>query len=278
MSRTITKGDRAALRLLHDTQVSLEKARNATGNRTFALESAADEAAGPVPAIYAEVTAALESWEERFEHLMDDEASRFPIYGYWLRSVRGIGPALASQLLAMLLPPLADRGPSTWYKAAGLTVEAREDGTNRLPRARKPRCANCQATTFRRPMRSETKRVCTECGTTLPPDAGKISWYPRLRRCLHNVATSFVRNGGYYRTVYEGRKERLTAQHAGDKAWPPYRLDDVARWATVKLFLAHLWEMWLEAEGVTGRRAYVIEVLGHPHYIPAPRSEGGRKI
>ena len=234
------------LRLYHVTQVSLEKFRIQTGNRLSALERHADELDDPAAEAYRELFEVLDGFEARFEDLMLAEAKKYPVYDYWLKHVKGIGPALAGQLLAMLLPPLVERGPSTWYKAAGLTVEE-HDGQSRLPRAR--------------------------------AGGGKLTYYPRLRRTLYNLATSFVRAGpGYYPDEYEKRKARLVAKHEGDANWPPHRLDAVARWSTVKLFLSHLYEKWLEAEGETGRKAYVLEVLGHTTYIAPPEPVAGRKV
>ncbi len=256
VTREVTS-DQAGLKLLHDTQVSLEKLRISVGNRASALEREADWSTSDVGRVYGELHRSLDDWEARIEELMARETARFPVWGAWLSHVKGIGPGLGSQLLAMLLPPLPDRGPSTWYKAAGLTVERvtrtggltdpdDPDGMSRLPRARAGRDG--------------------------------LPYYPRLRRCLHNVAESFVRSGGYYRRVYELRKARLVAQHTGHPDWPPYRIDTVARWVMVKMFLSHLWEVWLEVEGETGRRAYVLDVLGHPSYEPAPRWDGNGKI
>lgn len=244
---TIERTERpdSGLKLLHGTQISLEKARIQVGNRVSALERDADWTTSDIGVLYAELHAALEGWEERLERAMAREASAYPVWDAWLSHVRGIGPGLASQLLAMLLPPLPDRGPSTWFKAAGLTVE-QIDGVSHLPRA----------------------RVGQE----------GLSYYPRLRRCLFNVATSFVRVGGYYRAVYETRKARLVAQHAGDVAWPPYRLDSVARWVMVKLFLSHMYEKMLESDGHVGRRAYVLDVLGHTQYQPPPEWDGQHKM
>lgn len=231
----------AHLKDLHQTQVSVEKLRIALSNRVSALERGVDEAERPVPEVYAELTQMATGMEARIDEEIRREVQRWPIWGHWLGHVKGIGPALAGQMLALLLPPLPDRGPSTWYKAAGLTPQERPDGLYRLPRAR--------------------------------AGEGKITYHPWLRRCLYNVGTSFVRNGGYYREAYEQYKEELCSAHAGDEAWPPFRLDRVARWKTIKFFLAHLWEKWLEAEGQNGRRAYVVEKLGH-HYMPPPEPNG----
>jgi hypothetical protein len=229
---------------MHDTQVSLEKIRIQVGNRVAALTAGTDQVADPTVLAYERLHQILKDQEEEFEAMMASIAAEHPVWP-WLSRVRGIGPALGSQMLSMLMPPLEDRGPSTWYKAAGLTVELRPDGTYRLPRAR--------------------------------AGEGKITYYPRLRRCLHNVAESFVRQGGYYRKIYDERKAALTAKHSGDKEWPQHRLDSVARWAMVKLFLAHLYEEWAGSIGIEGRRAYVVEKLGH-HYVPPPQPEGKTKI
>ena len=234
------------LKALHETQVSLEKFRIALSNRVSALQRGVDAAERPVPELYGELTRTAEAMEARIDEEIRREVAIWPVWDHWLSHVKGIGPALAGQMLALLLPPLTDRGPSTWYKAAGLAPEQRPDGLMRLPRARS--------------------------------GEGKITYHPWLRRCLHNVATSFVRNGGYYREVYEARKVELQSAHAGDDAWPPHRIDSVTRWKVVKLVLAHLWEKWLEAEGQDGRRAYVVDRLGHHYQAPPEPVAGGKKV
>lgn len=234
------------LKLFHGTQVSLEKMRIQVSNRLSAISREADNLDKPVVGAYKDLLESLVYYEQRFDDLMTEAAEEFPVYQTWLSHVKGIGPSLAAQLLAMLLPPLVERGPSTWYKAAGLTP-SEVDGIMRLPRAR--------------------------------VGGGSLTYYPRLRRCLFNVATSFVRTGGYYRDVYDRQKARLAGKHEGDPQWPPHRLDDVARWLMIKLFLSHLYEEWLKAEGKgAGRKAYVLEVLGHTSYIEPPQPIKGKKM
>jgi hypothetical protein len=237
---------RSPLRYLHDTQVSLEKFRIALSNRTSAIERGVDEQVAPVPDVYGRLASMAADMEQEVDRAIATELTSWPVYSSWLRHVKGIGPSLSGQILALLLPPIPTKGPSSWYKAAGLAPEERPDGLSRLPRAR--------------------------------AGEGKITYHPWLRRCLYNVATSFVRNGGYYRTMYEQFKARFQEQHAGDDEWPPIRIDRVARWKTVKLFLAHLWEAWCEVEGIIPRRPYVIDVLGHGGYIPRPLVNGTGKI
>lgn len=236
------------LRHLHDTQVSLEKLRIGIGNRVSAIQRGVDENENPVPDVYMRLHGMADQMEAEIDKAILDELGNWRVWNEWLRHVKGIGPSLAGQMLAMLLPPIPSKGPSSWYKAAGLTAYENEAGQMRLERPGSGRGEN-----------------------------GKLSYHPWLRRCLFNVATSFVRNGGYYRQVYERGKAQLQERHAGDENWPPHRVDSAARWKMIKLFLSHLWEAWSVAESIPRRPAYVIEKLGH-QYIPRPMPEGKGKI
>jgi len=262
------------LRHLHDTQVSLEKFRIALGNRCSALSRGVDEAARPVPEVYERLHQMATDMEKEIDVAIAAELDKWPVYRSWLSHVKGIGPSLAGQMLALLLPPIPSKGPSSWYKAAGLAPELRPDGLTRLPRPSRVRCPECSSTTFQQ---KQGEKTCTECGRPLAKGEGKVSYHPWLRRCLYNVGTSFVRNGGYYRVIYEQTKERLQHLHEGDKDWPPIRVDRTARWKMVKVFLAHLWEAWSEVEGIPARLPYVVETYGH-QYIPRPLPTGDGKI
>jgi hypothetical protein len=234
------------LRSMVETQRSVEKLRIQVGNRVGVLERGQDAAEEPVPEEYQRVLDRIMEIEADLDAAVVKQLRTYPVWDYWLRHVRGIGPSLAGKMLALLLPPIPTKGPSSWYKAAGLAPELRPDGQMRLPR---PRAGE-----------------------------GKITYHPHLRAALYLVGTSFVRNGAYYRGIYEERKARLQQQHEGDKEWPKIRVDMVARWATVKLFLAHLYEAWCEVEGIERRMPYIVE-YGQHHYIarPMPR-EDGKKI
>lgn len=244
--RRVSMDAKSVLKGLAETAASLEKLRIGMGNRISALERGVDDAVEPVPPVYEEIMAGMERLEALVDSALADAVRKNPVYDLWLRHVKGIGPGLAAQMLAFLLPPKEGFGVGTWYKACGLSPQWREDqGKWRLPRDR----------------------------------AGEQAHHHRyLRRCLHNVATSIVRVGGLYRAVYDDQKNRLVLAHTGDPAWPPLRLDQTARWITVKFLLSHLWEKWAEIEGITVRGPYVIEVLGHQGYTPAPNPDGRRKI
>ena len=244
---TVERPEPTKLKNLFNTRISLQKFRIQAGNRVAAVERGADDLEDDVTVAYQRIHASAQEWESIIDELAEAELAAFPVYDTWLKHVKGIGPMLAVQLLALLHEPTPERGPSSWTKAAGMDPRPRPDGTNRMPR---PRAGE-----------------------------GTITYHPGLRKALYLIATSFVRGGGYYRTVYEQRKARVLAQHTGDKDWPPHRIDAVARWMTVRLFLSHLWEEYSRALGQgQGRRAYVLDVLNHPHYIPPPQWDGKTKM
>ena len=192
------------LRYLYDTSVQIERVRIGMGNRLSAIERGADTSTEEVPPIYGEIQAMFEDMEARLERSMVVEMrQRYPVYDAWLKHVKGVGPALASQLLSLLLPPLPEKGPSSWYRAAGLYGEERPDGTRRIPIARK--------------------------------GEGKVTYHRWLRRCLHNLGESFVRTGGYYREVYDRTKRRLYRQHS----WKAEAL--LTRWESVGVEARREW-------------------------------------
>lgn len=233
---------------LHRTRMSLQKVRIGLGNRVDASRRGVDDNLDVVTDVYDKIRLQAEEWEGELNRVSAKQLETFPVWDHWLRHVKGIGPLLAVQMLALLHTPQPNRGPSTWSKAAGMNPSVRPDGQSRLPR---PRVGE-----------------------------GTITYHPGLRKTLYLVGLSFVKTGGYYREVYDARKARLVSQHKDDPAnWPPHRLDSVAKWMAVRLFLSHLWEKWLESEGRgPGRRAYVLDVLKHQHYIAPPEWDGKSKI
>lgn len=258
------------LKFLHNTQQSLEKFRIQMNNRVSAIERGVDENNKPVPQIYAILLEQAQTMEATVDKAIDTELKNWPVYNEWLRHVKGIGPSLSGQLLALLIPPVPWKGPSMWIKAAGLAPQLRVNKECPL------HGDNPNADLWEQP---DNLEHCT-CEHRLPrPRAGegKITYHPGLRRCLYNVATSFVRNGGYYREAYEINKRRLLGQHSGQAAWPPYRIDSAARWATIKLFLCHLFEAYAATLGFTPRTPYVVEKFGH-QLIPRPLPDGKSKM
>ena len=239
-----------AITMLVKTAAQVEKLRVSTGLRISAVERGASMPDVAVPPVYIEIHDTMRQLEDRIDSYLREELEHYPVYTNWLCHVRGIGPGLAAQLLGLLRPPLPGTNASTWYKAAGLVPEKRDEGTDketmRLPRPRS--------------------------------GEGKVEYYPYLRRCLYNVWESFMRQGGYYKAIYDTARARLDALHPDDALWPKIRLHRVANWIMVKRFLSDMYSEWSKTLGFEVSRPYVIDLLRHQSYQPPPQWDGGPKI
>lgn len=245
----------SSFRMIYNTSRSLEKFRIQLSNRLSAIDRTVDDMDDEVLALYERLDRLIRTEETAVDKMLTQRLSSFPVYDYWLKHVRGIGPSLSAHMLGMLITPRSDLGPSIWYSAAGLVPVFHEDTQEwHLPR----------------PTKGE----------------GKITYYPWLRRCLWLVGEQEVKQGRYYRAQYDREKTRLESLHAptitpnppNPQEWPKHRIHNVAKWAMVKFFMSHLWEMWLRSEGSPSRQPYVIEVLGHPTYYPPPIYDGTNAI
>lgn len=85
----------------------------------------------------------------------------------------------------------------------------------------------------------------------------------RLKTALYLVGDSFIKSRSPYRQFYDKAKER----YAGREGWTPLHISLAARRKMIKIFLAHLWETWREAQGLPIRKPYVIDYLEHTTYV-----------
>lgn len=83
---------------------------------------------------------------------------------------------------------------------------------------------------------------------------------PFLKMTCWKIAGQFVRQGKFYRTVYEQYKDLYIARD-GDILTAGH-IENRARRATVKLFLSHLWEMWRKSLGMDAGTIYLQHKLG----------------
>jgi hypothetical protein len=146
----------------------------------------------------------------------------------------------------------------------------------------------------------EPKRVTKDL---LKRAISRRPWNAGLKTLCWKIGESFVKvsnnPNAFYGKVYKDRKELETARNAmgafADQAaailvkkkigktteayksyvvgqLPPAHIHARAKRYAVKLFLAHLHEVWFtEVFGVPPPKPYPIRELGHTHYIPPPR-------
>ena len=218
------------LRILVDVREAMQKERIGFGNRVGALERAADTGNG-------ETEAMMQRWLEHFaavEKQADADikaaVKEYGIYEYVSR-VKGIGPMLAAQLVALIDIERAATVSALW-RYAGYAVF---DGERERPRK-----------------------------------GERLSYNARLKKVCYLVGTSFLKSSSPYRAVYDSAREYYAANRPD---WTAAHQHMAAMRRMIKHFLAHLWQVWRELEGLPTRALYVEERLGHEH-IPSPVEYG----
>jgi hypothetical protein len=96
----------------------------------------------------------------------------------------------------------------------------------------------------------------------------------RLKTATYKVTSLQIRLSGPYARIYrEAKHGYLTTRSSEsalpkDQQWPLLRCELAARRKASKLFLAHLWEVWREAEGLPVSSPFVKESDGHSFISP----------
>ena len=196
--------------------------------------------------------------EKEYETIIWREIKSMPIIQKWAIRVKGIGPRLSGLLVANIMPIERFANPAKLWAYCGLHVI---DG-------------------------KAAHRVKGE----------KSNWNAELKATAWKIGGCFLRSGGPYREQYDTYKKYLiTRELKNDKliwqsdgtnisiAFPPkdvqveewnLKAPDKPEWTllhihnmairrTVKLFLAHLWAVWREIEGLPTVRPYAVERAGH---------------
>lgn len=83
---------------------------------------------------------------------------------------------------------------------------------------------------------------------------------PFLKMTCWKISGQFVKQGKFYRAIYESKKEFYTGRDGGKLT--KLHIENRARRAMVKLFLSHLWEMWRKADGLPAGEIYLQYRLG----------------
>lgn len=174
------------------------------------------------------------------EHVLDD----FSIHP-WLKSVKGIGPAMAAVIISELDPARAVH-PSSFWKLAGLDVA--EDGKGRS--------------------RRKEHLVRVEYTNRAGEKAEKlgITFNPFLKTKLTGVlGSSFLKaKNEPYSGIYYGYKNRLE-HHPEHKDKTKLHKHHMANRYMIKLFLVDLWKHWRTIEGLPVHGSYQEDKLGMAH-------------
>lgn len=271
-------------RYLVDYYYICQEDRKRAGNQTRALGEGQEP--NLVVGWLADQASTLEAQVKR---ALDKYTDAHPV-GSWLKSIHGIGPVIAAGLLAHIDIAKAPTAGHIW-RYAGL------DPTRRWDKGQK------------RPWNATLKTLCWKIGQSFMKFSNDDAcFYGRLYR--ERKAYEIQRNeaGGNEAAVelalqrmgkdtesyswltgcYRPEQVRALRQAdnlnqqtlakikgepgSGVRMLPPAQIDARARRWAVKLFLAHLHEVWYEKHhGTKPPLPYPIAILGHAHQIP-PRA------
>lgn len=194
-------------------------------------------------AIMVEQYEALLRAENRQMGSIEDELETMPIWNEFLSGVRGCGPTMAGVILSRFDIHKAER-PSQFWAYAGYDVAA--DG-----RGRSRRKEHLVTRTYTDREGNESERQ-------------GITFDPFLKTKLYVLATSFIKAGGPYRTVYDGYKLRLESHPNWVEKTKSHRHNAAMRYM-IKMFLLDLWTRWREIEKLPIVPSYHEAKLGHKH-------------
>jgi len=261
------------LKLLVSTYYAIQKERIQTGNRVKALERSGVQKYTAAD-LHEHLDEKLKDVEDWIAGKVGDRLESIDIHNAWLRHVPGVGPILAGGLISVIDPISRFEKPSALWKYAGLHVV---DG--KAPK--KARGTKLEWNPFLR-------TLCWKLGDSFVKAGGYYrNTYDGARQKEDNKAPFRIpiRDAQGYLLVEDIGKIKegtmIGSENFSEFKKQAKGKDNVlvtmtdlhkfnrAKRKAVKLFIAHLWAIWRDLEGLPTRVPYVVEKLGH-EIIPAP--------
>lgn len=248
MAKSLTKEE---VRWLCDTYYQLQDFRKASGNQV----RAAGETGEPSSALVW-TFGQMETTEAALRRIMDEWTS-LSIVGQWCKSIVGIGPVLAANLIATFNPDKPTVGH--WWRFAGL------DPTMKWEKGQK------------RPYSAKAKLLCWKIGDSFVKVSGRDNAiYGQMYRERKALEVKRDTDGEHEFQAKMTLLEKNITEPKTKAAYesghlPAGRLDLRARRYAVKLFLANLHEvMYFVTHNEMPPKPYVIEHLGHVDWMGVP--------
>lgn len=174
----------------------------------------------------------------------------------WFSRIKGIGRENIAKVVYMIDIKKAPTISSLW-KFAGLYPGAK------------------QKTGETSPYNSRLRSMCFRLATSLMRAKGKYYDYYLKRK--KELQDRFISEGKEIKAWEKMKKKEKEAYNEANKLGyeainklkviPEGLVHGRARRKMIKLFLAHLWLVWREAEGLPITKPYAIDILNHTKYI-----------
>lgn len=210
----------------------------------------------------------MESTKGKITRLMEKELALFPVWSQWLEKVPGIGPFIGAKLIMLYnyrhIPICQDCGGDLEKVDKGFICKdcaksARGEGVlkHRTERRDFPNISKWWAFMGRH----------TVEGIMPKRKAGMVSnWSSEGRVITFLAGESFNKQGEdhHYKAFLLKRKAKQAAAHP---EWTKGHIHNAAKNETVKLLLAHFWQVSRTLEGLPTTAPYAGTILGHTGII-----------
>lgn len=225
--------------------------RIATQNRISAYKRGVSTQDESVVALFNEIVSSQVKLERRIKSTVAAKLRDIPLWEEWLKDVKGIGPIITANLMNGIGDISKFATISKVWRYCGMAVVE-----GRAERATKGQ---------------------------------KMHFSPRMKALMFLIGESFVKTKGGYRKIYEDCRAEyaekwLTPEDCGStgcknkgggKCMAGHQ-NNAAKRKTVKIFLAHLFQVWNELEGREVRDVFIIgrhdhKGNRHSHTIPVVR-------
>lgn len=198
-----------------------------------------------------------ETLEAQIKNALDRYTMGHPI-GMWMRSIKGIGPVIAAGFLANIDITKAETAGAIWSFCGQNPMAVWEKGQ-------------------KRPWNARLKVLCWKLGESFVKVSnrdddvyGKVYKIRKEYEQAKNEAGDYAEQATTILVKKKISKETDAYRAYIEGRLPPAHIQSRAKRYAVKLFLAHLHEVWRKYEGLPVPLPYSLAILNHAHKINPP--------
>lgn len=230
----------------------------------------------------------VEGLEQEIKSELTSHVETLRIYG-WLRLIEGIGPIISIGLISALQDPGNFSNPSKMTRICGLApvdwckkcdkryVDPRLKETWAYAEAKQIEKRKAKSKQDVEGKQKAILKLLCDCDVPEIVQVAEkkrkglpIHYNPFLKTLMWKTGSlGFIMHKGYYRNRYDEFRTYEDENHPDLS--DGHRLGR-ARRKTVKLFIAHFWNAWRRANGLSIETPYVMKEGGHT-YIPPPHED-----
>lgn len=241
-------------KIMADIYIQLQKTRIASENRKRKVLKQNN-------ILITEMIDKIKKNEKEYKSFIQDMLADEPIWKEFLQHVNGVGEIATMKLLSFPLD--LKKNVTSWWSYAGLVPNVYKCQCEEGHKMLSPKeISICNYKDFENKEECHAKIVSCQIGQSRRYNGYKSFWNPKLKTLAFIVSDSFIKQGKYYRKVFDFYKKK-----ALEKGLQKAHAHMHAKRLTFKIFLSHLHQAGCELLGVPYRKPYQFEFLNHKSFI-----------